>query len=228
MKIGDSIPDFLCKDSGNRIVIIEVKLGEDMNALFQALGYYADVNASRYVLAERFSDRSIDTKQTPRIILVAKNFTDKIRHLATLVVPEVQLYEYTTLRDSTGKQGIVYHSVSLPKFENNISDLANIDDYRNYITDTALHTIFDAARERIKARVSGVEEYVTQSYVGYKYRGRQIGWISPQRKSFDVGAQIVSDKRETVDYPSIRVTSVNDDIDSIIDKIHDSYQNLLN
>ena len=33
-------PDFLCVDSGERLVIIEVKLQEDENILFQALRYY--------------------------------------------------------------------------------------------------------------------------------------------------------------------------------------------
>ena len=74
MTIGKGIPDFLCKDSGGRIVIIEVKLNEDENILFQALRYYADVNANRYVLAEMFSRKGIDPETRPKNSIDIKTF----------------------------------------------------------------------------------------------------------------------------------------------------------
>jgi predicted transport protein len=142
------------------------------------------------------------------------------------MVPDVELYEYTTVTDSTGSKGIIYHTVSLPKFDNIITEPARMDDHKSYITNLALHSLFDEAREKIKQKVNGVEEYVTQNYIGYKFRGRQIAWIAAQRKSFDVGVHIVSDKRETLDYDSIRVTSENEDISEILDKIYCSFENL--
>jgi RecB family endonuclease NucS len=42
------IPDFLCVDSGGRLVIIEVKLKEDENILFQALKYYNELTFLKY------------------------------------------------------------------------------------------------------------------------------------------------------------------------------------
>lgn len=224
--IGKGTPDFLCRDSGGRIVIIEVKLHEDENILFQALRYYADVNKNRYAIAEIFSQKGIDTRQDPRIVLIAKRFSDNIRLLGTLVVPNVELYEYTTLYDSSDKKGIIYHAVSLPKIDNVISEPAGIDSHKSYITKTDLHVIYDEVRNKVQEQGDGIEEYVTQSYVGYKYRGRQIAWLSAQRKSFDVGVNIISEKRELIDYESIRVTSGNEDMTELLEKIKDSYQNL--
>lgn len=226
MTIGKGIPDFLCKDSGGRIVIIEVKLNEDDNILFQALRYYADVNANKYVLAEMFSKKGIDPKQNPRIVLISKKFTDDIRALGTLLVPEVELYEYSTLTDCNGAKGIIYHPVSLPKLEIAISEPSVIQDHKSYITNPSLHEHFDEVRSKVKELASNIEEYITQSYLGYKCRGRQVGWISAQRKSFDVGAIMISDKRETLDYPTIRVTSKDDDITAILEEIRISCQNL--
>lgn len=226
MSIGKGIPDFLCKDSGGRIVIIEVKLNEDENILFQALRYYADVNMNRYVLAEMFSKRGIDPKVDPRIILVAKHFSDDIRLLATLLVPEVELYEYSTLTDTTGAKGVIYHAVSLPKLESAIYEPAGIDDHRSYITNTSLHNHFDDVRNEIRSLDLNIEEYVTQNYIGYKYLGRQVAWIGAQRKSFDVGAISISDKRETLDSPTIRVNAAGDDISEILNQIQLSCQNL--
>lgn len=226
MSINKSIPDFLCRDSGGRIVIIEVKLNKDENILFQSLRYYVDVDANKYTIAEIFHNKSIDTKQDPRIILISKKFPENIRLLGTLIVPEIELYEYSTLKDSNGTIGIVYHPVSLPKFDNIISSHTEFEDHKKYITDAALHSIFESAREKLKSLQGDIEEYVTQSYIGYKFRGRQIGWISAQRRSFDVGAIIISDKRETLEYESIRVTPANEDISGILAKIDASYQNL--
>jgi hypothetical protein len=180
MTIGKGIPDFLCRDSGGRIVIIEVKLNEDENILFQALRYYADVNTNKYVIAEMFSPKKIDPKRDPRIVLISKHFSDDIRLLGTLVVPEIELYEYSTLIDCNGSKGIIYHPVSLPKFENVISSPSGVEDHKSYITDVALQCLFDDAREKIKQQGQGIEEYVTQSYIGYKFRGRQIAWIAAQ------------------------------------------------
>ena len=224
--IGKGIPDFLCRDSGGRIVIIEVKLYEDENILFQALRYYADVNKNRYAIAEIFSQKGIDARQDPRIVLIAKRFSDDIRLLGTLVVPNVELYEYEILYDSNDQKGIIYHAVSLPKVDTLISEPTVIDNHKFYITNEDLHIIFDEVRNKIKQQGDGIEEYVTQSYIGYKYRGRQIAWISAQRKSFDIGVNIISEKRESIDYESIRVTSGNEIISELLSKIKDSYQNL--
>ena len=62
MGTGTSIPDFLCVDSGGRIVIIEVKLHEDEYVLFQALKYYNEIDKNRYVIAQMFPDKKINPK----------------------------------------------------------------------------------------------------------------------------------------------------------------------
>jgi len=90
-------PDFLCVDSGGRLVIIEVKLHEDENILFQALRYYAEIDGQRYAIATMFPDRGIDPAQDPRVILIAGRFSDSIRKLSTLVIPEVEIYEFAVL-----------------------------------------------------------------------------------------------------------------------------------
>ncbi|MGD9161331.1 MAG: endonuclease NucS [Desulfobacteraceae bacterium] len=141
MTIGKGTPDFICKDSGGRIVIIEVKLLEDENILFQALRYYADVNKNRYAIADMFTEKGIDAKQDPRIVLIAKRFSEDIRLLATLVVPNVELYEYTTLHDTTNNLGIIYHPVSLPKIETIIYEAQTINSHKLYITNTDLHDL---------------------------------------------------------------------------------------
>ncbi|MGD9161330.1 MAG: DUF5655 domain-containing protein [Desulfobacteraceae bacterium] len=84
--------------------------------------------------------------------------------------------------------------------------------------------IFDEVRKKVKQQGEGIEEYVTLSYIGYKYHGRQLAWISAQRKSFDLGVVIINEKKELIDYDPIRITNGNEDISEFLDKIKESYQ----
>ena len=58
------------------------------------------------------------------------------------------------------------------------------------------------------------------------YRGRVVAWLTTQRKSFDIEAQTISEKREGLDYWLKRVTLNKEDIAEILEEIHKSCQNL--
>ena len=220
------IPDFLCVDSGGRLVVIEVKLQEDDNVLFQALRYFNDTDKDRYVIAKMFQKENIDPNDHPRIVLIAEKFSDDLRRLSTLVIPDVELYEYTLLVTAEGKEGICFHPVSLPKIEEQIKTPMSFDKLRDYITKDDLKSLFDKTISKIKSLADGIEAYPTQSYVGFKYRGRVIGWLGPHRKSFDVGSHIIDEKGRSVDYESIRMETGEEDCSEIFEKIFASYKNL--
>lgn len=219
-------PDFLCVDSGGRLVIIEVKLQEDENILFQALRYYNEIDKERYAIAKMFTDKKIETGEHPRILLIAEKFSDDLRRLSTLVVPEVELYEYTVLSLPDGKQGICYHPVSLPKIEEIPTKPRTIKELREYITKDSLKPIFDKLIDEIKAIGTGIEEYARQGSVGFKYKGRQIAWLGPLRKSFDVGAAVIDENSHVVDYEYTRIESGTEDYKETFDKIKSSFKNI--
>ena len=224
--LGKGTPDFLCVDSGGRLVIIEVKLREDENILFQALRYYNEIDKEKYAIAKMFSDKKIDPGEHPRILLIAEKFSDDIRRLSTLVVPDVELYEYTLLLTPDEKQGICYHPVSLPKIEEIPSKPATSEDLRNYMTKDTLKPVFDKLIEEVKNIGKGIEEYATQGYIGFKYKGRQIAWIGPQRKSFDIGAVIIDENFHVVDYESTRIETGEENYTDIFEKIKKSFGNI--
>lgn len=223
---GKGTADFLCVDSGGTLVIIEVKLGEDENVLFQALRYFSEVDRDRYVIAQMFSSKEIDPDQNPRIVIIAERFSDDLRRLSTLVVPDIELFEYTVMIGPNEEKGIIFHAVSLPKIIDPVSKPRNIEDLKNYVKDETLRGVIDNYRHLIKEIGEGIEEYATQGYIGFKFRGRQFAWIGIQRQSFDVGALIIDEKGERLDQDFVRVESEDEDCTEIIDKINDSYQNL--
>ncbi len=224
---GKGIIDFLCIDSGGRLVIIEVKLHEDENILFQALRYYGDIDRDKYVLANLFKAKKVDPEQPPRIILIAERISEDIRRLSTLVVPEVELLEYTTVILPNGEKSILYHSVSLPVVAKPPYEPQSVDKLIEYLTDNSLKPVLDRVREEIKELGKGIEEYATQGYIGYKLSsGRQFAYIRILRKEIEFGAHIVDENKQLLDYEGVRVKRGDEDYSEILGKIRRSFVNL--
>jgi hypothetical protein len=218
-------PDFSCVDSGGRLVIIEVKCKEDENIVFQALRYYSEIDQKRYIIAKMFSNKKIDPEAHPRVILIARDFSDDIRRLSTLVIPEIELFEYTILKTQDNKEGICFHPVSLPKYEEPPSKSKSIEEIKGYMTKDSLKPVFEKILGRIKAIGDGIEDYTTESYVGFKYRGRQIAYLSPHRKSFDIGFPNIDEDGST-SYEYQRIESGNEDYSETLEKILKTLKNI--
>ncbi len=219
------IPDFLCVDSGGRLVIIEVKLQEDEGILFQALRYYNEIDREIYTIARIFSENKVNPERHPRILLIAERFSDDIKQLSTLVKPEVELYEYTVLCTPDDKRGICYHPVPLIPRGEDITKPSTLCELREYITKEPLKPLFDKLIDEIKSIGEGIKEYTTQSYVGFKYRGQQIAYLTPYRKSLDISVVIIDENSRRLDYKSIRLESPNENYGEIFDNIKKSFEN---
>lgn len=190
---GRGILDFLCADSGGRLVIVEVKLHEDENVLFQALRYFSDIDKNRYLIATLFSDKQINLEESPRVILVAEKFSEDLKRLSTLVVPEVELLEYSTVIVPDGDKAIVYHSVSLPSPVTPHAEPKTIEKLIEYLRDENLKPLLTKIRHEVKNIGKGIEEYATQGYIGYKHSsGRQFAYIRILRKSIEALAKVIN------------------------------------
>jgi len=217
-------PDFLCVDSGERLVVIEVKLQEDENILFQALRYYNEIDKDRYVIAKMFSKNDIKPKVHPRIILIAEKFSDDIRRLSTLVIPDIELYEYTLLSTSDGKEGICYHAISLPKVEEIITTPKSREEIKKYLTKDILKPLFDRIIEQVKDISKDIDMYTTQGYVGFRFKGHQIAYLCPQRKSFDIAAANIDENGRNIEFDNLRIEEGTEDYTETIEKIKKSFE----
>jgi predicted transport protein len=222
---GRGTPDFLCVDSGKRLTIIEVKLVEDENILFQALRYFSEIDKYRYVISSLFPE-NVDPRQSTRIILIAESFSDDVKRLSTLVKPDVELYEYTALVTKNRERGIVFHPVPLPVVDERLVRPNTINDLLQYLTDEALREMVDKIRNQIKEIGKEIMEYPTQGYIGYKIRGRQFAYLSIHRKSFDLGAHIVDENMQLLNYEPMRIEDPSDDYGETLEKIKKSFSNL--
>ena len=224
---GRGILDFLCADSGGRLVIIEVKLHEDENVLFQALRYFSDIDKNRYLIATLFSGKQINLEESPRIILVAEKFSEDLKRLSTLVVPEVELLEYSTVILPDGDKAIVYHPVSLPTVARLPAEPKTIEKLIEYLRDENLKPLLIKIRHEVKNIGKGIEEYATQGYIGYKHsNGRQFAYIRILRKSIEFGAHIIDEKKQLLDYERGLLEDADADYSEIFQKAKAAFVNL--
>lgn len=221
------IPDFLCVDSGGRLVIIEVKSYEDENILFQALRYYNEVDKIKHYIKETFSEKNIViNSEDPRIILIAGNFSDDIKRLSTLVIPEIELYEYRLLRTQDGIEGIFYHFIPLAKEEVLPSKPKTIEEIKSYMTENGLKPLFDKILKEIPALGENIETYTRREYVGFKYKGRQIAYLWPHRKSFDFSVPTIDEHGHTIENVPVRIECGNEDYSEVMQRLKNSFCNI--
>jgi predicted transport protein/Holliday junction resolvase-like predicted endonuclease len=224
---GKGILDFLCADSGGRLVIVEVKLHEDENILFQALRYFSDIDKNRYLIATLFSGKQVNTEESPRIILIAEKFSEDLRRLSTLVVPEVELLEYSSVILPNGDKALVYHSVSLPTVARLPAEPKTIEKLIEYLRNEDLKPLLAKIRHAVKNIGKGIDEYATQAYIGYKHAsGRQFAYIKIHRQSIELGAHIIDEKKQLLDYEGELLEDVDSDYSEILQKVKTSFINL--
>lgn len=220
-------PDFLCVDSGGRLVIIEVKLHQDENVLFQALRYFGDVLKNKYAIANSYKDQSIDPKQNPRIVLIAETFSDDIRQLVTLLTPDIELFGYQVIELKNKEKGIVYFPITKYIIENNdIPEAPKIETHYEYLKNEALRPVIDNVRNDIKQIDKAIVEYVTHGYIGFKYKGKVIAYLIVQRQTFDISPVILDEKGSVVEYNYQRINSPAAEYGDAIDKIKENFEKI--
>jgi hypothetical protein len=143
-----------------------------------------------------------------------------------LMVPDIGFVQDTSQKDSAGVEGIVYHTVSIPRATSDITEPSKIDEHIKWITDLNLQAIFNSARQEIMEIAPNAEEYLTQDHVCYKHRGRQIAWLTAKRKSFYVGVVKIGERRVKLSEREVKITTGGGDFAEILEDIKKSYLNL--
>jgi hypothetical protein len=126
----------------------------------------------------------------------------------------------------TGEKGILYHSVSLPVPPTPPQEPKTIEQLLDYLKKESLKPLLQEIRQAVKGIGKGIEEYATQSYIGYKYSGRQFAYIWIHRRDFDFGANIVDEDTRLLDSEGIRIETDDEDYSEVLAKVKTSFVNL--
>ena len=180
--------DVLMVDSGNALVVAELKVEEDDGILLQGLDYYDYVVTNAESYARLYKKFDIDPSQKPRLLLIAPGFSVTLLNRVKWINAPITLFTYRCVEfeDKRGEMVPVYTEVSLPRPpEPPVS--VTLDDHYAYITDPvfrkAAQSFVDELRSWDSQRVTSD---ANQNDISMKVSGRVFAYVSAYRKYFKV------------------------------------------
>jgi hypothetical protein len=216
--------DILFIDSGNALIVSELKIIEDDDMLFQGIDYYNDVNENLESLARLYNkiNFKIDPTQTPRLILVAPTFSIRLIKRCTWIDIPISLYSYKCIKPDGSKDIIpVFNEIPIPSNSKPTIEVYNIEDRFNYIKN-------ESAKNRFKKLLNMVKELdnknITTDAIKYeisvKISGKVLAYFCPRRDFFLIWTY----DRDSV-WKQFKINS-DDDVIELFDLIRDYYEKI--
>lgn len=212
--------DILGVDSGNVLVVIELKIVESDEMLWQALDYYDWVFRNIDSIKRMYQDYEIDYSQEPRLMLIASSFSDAIKRRAIYLEPPVELLEYKYLQ-ADDKKGILLSPVSLPTSP--VDEIPeghkSVEDHVEYITDKQSRELCRDVIERIKNIGNNIQVLSRKPHISFYIKGSKFAHLSTRREYFWIGTHINEEWKGTK-------IEVREDFERIFENIKKSFQSL--
>ncbi|HWD92275.1 MAG TPA: endonuclease NucS domain-containing protein [Verrucomicrobiae bacterium] len=178
--------DVLAVDADGVLVVIELKIGEDDEMLFQALDYYDWVASNRDRLANEYQSRAkIVAEEDPRIVLVASNFTDRLKRAMRYFEPRTTLMEYSCLTTKGGEKGLFCKEVFYES-ENGFVPSISLENSLSYVKPENVRRACKKVHDQIVAIGPDMESVPRDGYIRFKCKNRVVGDISLRRTFFVV------------------------------------------
>lgn len=182
--------DVLFVDSGNALIVAELKVVEDDNMLVQGIDYYEDVTKNIESLARLYNKLNnivIDPTQKPRLFLIAPSFSINILKRASWIDIPINLFSYKCIQvDGSSDVLPVYNEINIPGRIQPI-EVYSVEQRMNYIQDDNVKNRFKKMLDKIKELDSKKIAIDPVKYdVSVKVSGKVIAYFGPRRKSFVV------------------------------------------
>ena len=179
--------DLLCVDEEGVLTIVELKLDQDDDHLKQAINYFDWVLENMDWIINAYSKFKISDEYRPKVILVAKSFTESVIIGAKYFAEsfDIKLYQYKALKIN-GEKFIICSEVPIPKIPEVPEKPKTIDDHLNYIKDDKIRKVFRRTIELIKSLSENIEAVPIKWGISFKYKGRTFAYLSPRREAFAI------------------------------------------
>jgi len=180
--------DVLFIDSGNALIVSEIKVVEDDNMLFQGIDYYSDVNKDIEPLSRLYNkmNNKIDPTQTPRLMLIAPSFSINLIKRCTWIDIPISLYTFKCIKIENSDDIVpIFTEITIPSKNKPVIEVYSQEDRINYIKD-------DIVKNRFIDLLNHVKEIdnkrITADAVKYdisvKDSGRVLAYFCPRRNFF--------------------------------------------
>jgi len=200
--------DSLGIDEQGTPVVIEYKWGYDPGAIIQGLFYLRWVKENRrtfeMLVREKFGNLKVNWSSAPRLLIVAKHFSDKEVSAIGLVSASVELKKYSfygnllSVEDVTPLKSVVVDKVG--KEPVIVKEGKNVDDLVKR-ANPALKSLFFELRDSILGLGDDVREKVGGWYCDYR-KSSTFATVNPQSKNnrllvyIKMGDKTIEDSRK--------------------------------
>ena len=180
--------DVLLVDSGNALVIGELKVVEDDGMLAQGLDYYDYVVKNLAGFASAYHQHGIDQTQEPRLFLIAPSFSVVLLNRVKWIKIPVSLFTVQCIefKDTKGELIPIYTEIAAPALPEPPS-VYNIEARYAYISDRAVRQLaIDTVGQFQQWDSERVSVDPTKYDISLKAVGRVFAYIAPRRQNFMV------------------------------------------
>jgi Holliday junction resolvase-like predicted endonuclease len=185
--------DVLMVDSGNALVVAEIKAHQEDSMLWQALDYYDYVAANVDRFARVYAEAHVDAAQRPRLLLVAASFSQALVNRCRWLDDElrISLFAYRYIkRIGANEETLVFYEVEVPP-KQELAEEVTLERVLRYITD---ETALETARQFLKRVRAWNPEAISirprRGYAPIFAHGRKVADFDPRRKHWTIWANV--------------------------------------
>ena len=188
--------DVLFVDSGNALVIAELKVVEDDGMLVQGLDYYDYITSNIEGFARAYKSKKIDPTQKCRLFLIAPSFSVALLNRCKWIDIPISLFTFQciALKDENREIIPVFNEVTVPSRPRPI-EVYSLEQRLNYITDLKV-------RNTVKKLLDEIQNWdkdnvliePLQYDISIKVTGRVFSYLGPRRKHFIIYTYDSEDK----------------------------------
>lgn len=177
--------DVLMVDSGNALVVAELKVIESDGMLMQAIDYYDYLSTHVEAIARLYKEHHIDPRQTIRLFLIAPSFSQSLINRCKWIDVPISLFSYQCLKiENSGESIPIFMEQTIPS-PPEVIETHTIDDRLGYITD-------NKASKSVKELINDISDWKKDRIliepikyaISLKVDGRVFAYICPRRKHF--------------------------------------------
>lgn len=177
--------DVLMVDSGNALVVAELKIIEDDAMLVQGIDYYDYISKNIEGISRVYKDFRINPSQTVRLFLIAPSFSVSVLNRCKWIDIPISLFTYKCITFEDSKEiTVVFSEVMVPSTPK-VVESYNLKDRLEYITSLDIRKIANDLIEEIKSwdTINILVEPIKYD-ISAKVSGRVLAYICPRRKHF--------------------------------------------
>ncbi|HIC91617.1 MAG TPA: DUF91 domain-containing protein [Syntrophaceae bacterium] len=178
--------DVLFADSGNALVVAELKAIEDDAMLVQGIDYYDYITTNIEGFARAYKDKKIDPTQKPRLFLIAPSFSVSVLNRCKWIDIPISLFTFQCIAFEDNLKEIipVFKEITIPSRLQPI-EVYTIDQRLDYITDTKVRKTVEELLKEIKEwDKDNILIEPTKYDISIKVSGRVFSYLGPRRKHF--------------------------------------------